>query len=214
MSFASLRNVGRMPPSAAKTKLGRKITNGSEELSDGLLHLPLRAVVRDEVLRPLVDPERAHVHEAPDARLPRREEEVAGSLAHDPLELLGLPLTDRDEVDDALHALDGRGEARGLGHVALDQLAAGELAASPPCADRGRGNGPACPARRRATTTWPPTNPVAPVTRIIPADHVTRAGLVKLRRRERSASPGTGVPEDERRRRRLREEADRRHELE
>ena len=82
------------------------------------------------------------MHEAPDARLIRREEEVAGSLAHDPLELLGFPLTDRDEVHDALHALDGRGEARGLGHVALDQLAAARAAASPPCAGRGRGNGP------------------------------------------------------------------------
>ena len=101
-----------MPPSDPKTKLGRKITNGSPELSNRLLRLPFRPVVRHEILRLLARAQGAHVYEAPDARLTRRAEEVVRALGHDPLELLVLALPDRDEVDDALDPVDRPSQAR------------------------------------------------------------------------------------------------------
>ena len=90
---------------------------------DRLLHLPLRAVVRDEVLRLLARPERAHEDEASDAGVLRRGEQVARALRHDPLELLLLALADRDEVHDRVDALDRALQARRIGHVARDELA-------------------------------------------------------------------------------------------
>ena len=45
-------------------------------------------------------------------------------LDHDPLELLGLPLPNRDEVDDDVDALERAPDAGRIGHVALDELAA------------------------------------------------------------------------------------------
>ena len=64
------------------------------------------------------------MHEALDVRLLRGEDEAAGALGHDPLELLFLSLSDRDQVDDALDALDRAFQGGRLGHVALHELAA------------------------------------------------------------------------------------------
>ena len=121
---ASFANVGRMPPSFAKMKLGRKMTYGMPGRLHVLLHLPLRAEVGHEVLRLLGRPERAHEHEPADAGLARGGDEVARAVDHDPLERLRLPLADRDEVDDRVAAGDRGAEALRVGHVSLDELAA------------------------------------------------------------------------------------------
>ena len=83
----------------------------------------------------------------------RGEDEAAGALGHDPLELLFLSLSDRDQVDDALDALDRAFQGGGLGHVALHELAAQRLEALGRDGGRGRGTARACrpgaaPARR------------------------------------------------------------------
>ena len=49
---------------------------------------------------------------------------VARSADHDPLELLGFPWRNGDEVDDDVDVLDGPAQAGRVGHVALDELAA------------------------------------------------------------------------------------------
>src|SRR5207248_197576 len=91
---------------------------------DRLLHVPLGVVVGDEVPRLLADAERAHQHEAADARLPRRGDEVARSLLHEAPELASPARADRDEVDHAVAARH-RGSERGrVGHVSFGQLAA------------------------------------------------------------------------------------------
>ncbi len=74
--------------------------------------------------------------EALDAALLRQLEQVASPADHDPLELLRLPLPDRDEVDDDVDALERAPDAGRIGHVALDELAAerfqrGRLAPAP-----------------------------------------------------------------------------------
>ena len=71
---------------------------------DRLLHVPLGVVVGDEVPRLLADAERAHQHEAADARLPRGADEVARTLLHEALELAPPARADRDEVDHAVAA--------------------------------------------------------------------------------------------------------------
>jgi hypothetical protein len=58
-------------------------------------------------------------------------------LAHDALELLLPALADRHEVHDGVAAADRAAQARGIGHVAVDELAAPglELFASASVAD-------------------------------------------------------------------------------
>ena len=106
-SFACRRNCCSAPPSRPKTKLGRKITCSSPDACDGLLHLPLRAVVRDELLRLLVRPERGHEHEATDALLLRGGDQVARALLITRSKSSRLAADDRDEVDDRVRTLHG-----------------------------------------------------------------------------------------------------------
>src|SRR5207249_234993 len=87
-----------------------------------LLHLPFRPVVRNEVLRLLGGPERAHVDESPHACPAGSGEQVACPLNHDPLELLRPALADGHEVDDRIGADHGSGEARRIRDIALDEL--------------------------------------------------------------------------------------------
>ena len=170
-------------------------------------------VVGDEVLRPLVDSERAHEDEAPDACGLRCVQEVPCSLAHDPLELLGLALADRDEVHDALDALHRRGEARGLGHVTLHERAAGELGLR--CSAQVTDEAPDLLAgATQGSHDVAADEPGGAGDENHPRGSWTRAGEVKPRLPNGSASPGAGVPEDERRGSRLCEEADRRDQLE
>ena len=68
--------------------------------------------------------ERAHVDEAADPGVLGGREERARALLHDPLERLVGALDDRDQVDDRVAALDGAAQARLVGHVAGDELAA------------------------------------------------------------------------------------------
>jgi hypothetical protein len=50
-------------------------------------------------------------------------------LRHDPVELARLALEDRDEVDHRVAALDCRSQARRVGHVPDDRVAAQRLQA-------------------------------------------------------------------------------------
>jgi hypothetical protein len=87
-----------------------------------LLHLPLRAVVRDDVLRRRAGAERAHQDDALDALLVRRREEVAEAFRHDAMEVMRAALDDRDEVHHVRAALHRRADARGVGDVAGRKL--------------------------------------------------------------------------------------------
>ena len=164
---ASRRKVGRIPPSPAEDEARPEDHVLERRGRDGLLHLPLRVVVGDEVLRLLARAEGAHQHEAAHARLLGGRNEVGGALLHHPAELLGSALPDRDEVDDRVAALDCRAQARGVGHVALRRARSPRQRASRPSPPRGRGRGSEARSRARsAWTTFGPTNPVPPVTRI------------------------------------------------
>ena len=94
-------------------------------------------VVGDEVLGLGVRAEGAHEDEAADPGVARGRDEVAGALLHEPLEVAPLARADGDEVDHAVAALDGMAQARGVRHVALDELAAParEPGGLPPIAD-------------------------------------------------------------------------------
>ena len=101
---------------------------------DGLLHVPLRAVVGNELTVLLARAERAHEHEAPRATSLGGCDEVARALRHHPLELFGPTLDHRHQVDDALDALGCGAETGGVRHVALDELAAPGLEGLRPAA--------------------------------------------------------------------------------
>ena len=76
-------------------------------VADGLLHRPLRLVVRDERPRLLGDAERAHQHEAAHARGLCRGDHVLRPAGHHPVEVRPAAGDDRDQVDDRLAALRG-----------------------------------------------------------------------------------------------------------
>jgi len=92
--------------------------------ADGLLHFPLGSVIGHQVLRFLAGAERAHEHEAPDACLLRRVDEVAGSPIHHPAKVLIGSLADRHEVDDHLSAFYSAAQAGRVTHIARHQLGA------------------------------------------------------------------------------------------
>ena len=88
---------------------------------DRLLRRPLRPEVRDGRAGPR--PERAHQHDAADAALARRLDEVPSAGCHHALERRRRACDDRDEVDDRADAAR-RCEQRGrIVDVATDQLA-------------------------------------------------------------------------------------------
>ena len=127
VSRASLTNVGRMPPLAAEDEARPE----DDVVDPGALHLllllPFGVVVGDEVLRLLVEAQRAHEHEAAHTGLLRRRYEIARALLHHALEQLARALAYGNEVDDALLPLDRPPQALGGGHVALDDLRARRL---------------------------------------------------------------------------------------
>ncbi len=88
---------------------------------DGLLGGPLRAEVRDR--GPRTGSESAHQHNAADAALAGRLDEVPGPGGHHALERRGRAVHDRDEMDDRPHAAGGRAQRRGVGDVTADELA-------------------------------------------------------------------------------------------
>ena len=92
--------------------------------ADRLLHRPLGAEVGHQLAVALVRAEGAHQDEAAHAGVRRGRDEALRAADHDPLEILGLALDDRDEVDDDLAALGCGAEAGRVGDVALDRLAA------------------------------------------------------------------------------------------
>ncbi len=92
---------------------------------DRLFRRPLRPEVRDGRAGPRA--ERAHQHDAADAALARRLDEVSRAGRHHALERRRGAGDDRDEVHDRADAA-GRGEQRGrVGHVTPDQLAVDTL---------------------------------------------------------------------------------------
>ena len=104
---------------------------------------------------------------AADAALAGGLDEVAGAGRHHALERRRRALDDRDEVDDRAHAPRGGAERRRVGDVAANELAV-DAARVP----RHRARCAPSPARARRrrpahATTCRPTNPLAPVTRII-----------------------------------------------
>ena len=110
-----------------KTKLGRKITCSRPDAFTACSISHFAAVVRHEVLRLLADAERAHQHEAADARVLRRGEQVRVPSTITRSKSAGLPRDDRDEVDDGVAAGHRPPQARRVGDVALGELAAPAL---------------------------------------------------------------------------------------
>ena len=101
-------------------KLGRKIHVLEAGSSRVLLIHPFRVVVGDEIFRLRAYPKRAHEDEAPDARLFRGCKETARAADHQPFELLGLSLPDRDEVNDDVDVPHAAAKRLGISEVALD----------------------------------------------------------------------------------------------
>src|SRR5205085_7952447 len=128
---------------------------------DELLRLPLRAVVRHEVLRLLARAERAHVDEAFDARGLRRRQKVARTVHHHALKPLLTSLPNGNEVDDRVAPLGGSMEARRLRHVALGDRRAPRFQAHAfaPIADEGTHLLPGGPQRVHDVTADEPGAP-------------------------------------------------------
>ena len=105
--------------------------------ADGALHLPFRGEVRHRVLRALVEAERAHEDEPPDARHLGRSDEVPGSVLHHALEVAARALDDRHEMDDRVGADAGGAQHGRVAHVPDDELDApgGEPRGAPAVAD-------------------------------------------------------------------------------
>ena len=123
-SFASLQKGGKDAAVAPEDEARPE----DHVLKAGRLHvellLPLRAVVGNEILGLLGRPERAHQDETLGSGA--CGEQVSRALDHDPLELLGLALPDRDEVDDDVLARRGPAQAVGVRHISLSRLLAAE----------------------------------------------------------------------------------------
>ena len=64
------------------------------------------------------------MHEAPDARILGRREQVARAVDHDALEVALASLTDRHQMDDGLGTLDSSTETGRIGQVPLNKLGA------------------------------------------------------------------------------------------
>ena len=115
---------------------------------------------------PGVGAEGAHEHDPPHAGLARRLDEVPRACRHDALEGRRRAFDDRDEVDDRPHATRGCQQRGGIGDVAADELAVDALERRR-ALRRAHHRPDRMPSAARSRVTWRPTNPLAPVTRII-----------------------------------------------
>ena len=186
---------GRTPPSRPKTKLGRKTTCSS----------PSRGLPAPSPTSPRSTGRAFFVcSETPSALISTNRRTPAAFAAatsvlrpsvHHALEVRRAAGDDRDQVDDRVAAVRGPPQALRVGHVALHELAA-------PCLQRPGAAGLADEARtsrswaRSACTTFGPTNPVPPVTRITsgssPVAARRRALLALVLRAEAVAAVGRG----------------------
>ena len=166
ISFASFANVGRMPPSFAKMKLGRKMTYGipAAFTSCSIAHFAPKYGTRSFVSSVVPSALMSTNRPTPASRAAARR--LLRAVDHHALELLRLSLADGDEVDDRVAPGDRGVQGLRPRQVSLDELATQRL--EPLRLRRGRGRGSGRPGRppRNAWTTWPPTKPLPPVTRI------------------------------------------------
>ena len=186
--------------------------------SDGLRIVQSRPDARDERLglglgarvvevRVVLDAHRAHVDEAPDARppaSPRRRSRVPSVLTRRRSRPAAEVARDGDEVERPRRRRRGpaaasRAGSRRRSAVSTRSRAApapgGRCTASPAVGVRTRAT-TRCPASRSAGTVWLPTNPLAPVTRMVdmvdPCCSGRRSATVTVRstRTRRADAPG------------------------